>query len=185
MSKQFENMQKLAFGKVLIKESMEKTKMSKPQLKEYIREMILAEMSYNQLDPSDEFDENIGEELKDRKDNGEITEKQFQDALDYLSSDTNSYDLFHEFGRENLSSAADAVLERMTSLDEAKKKKEKPEDVAPQEDVDIDLNMGDEQLPAEPTGEEPPMDTVAPDAGGDIDPTVKSIQDTAKSVCSS
>jgi len=70
-------------------------------------------------------------------------------------------------------------------LDEAKKKKAKPEDVAPQEDVDVELNMGDEQLPAEPTdaptGEEaPPMDTVAPEAStiGDIDPTVKSIQDS-------
>jgi hypothetical protein len=66
-------------------------------------------------------------------------------------------------------------------LDEAKKKKSKPEDVAPQEDVDIDLNMGDEQLPAEPTGEEaPPMDTMTPEAStiGDIDPTVKSIQDS-------
>jgi hypothetical protein len=40
--------------------------------------------------------------------------------------------------------------------------------------------MGDEQLPAEPAGEEPPMDAVAPEAnmGGDIDPTVKSIQDS-------
>ena len=41
--------------------------------------------------------------------------------------------------------------------------------------------MGDEQLPAEPTGEEvPPTDTVAPEADviGDIDPTVKSIQDS-------
>jgi hypothetical protein len=172
-------MQKLSFGKVLIKESMESKKYTKKSLKAQIREMILAEMSYSQLDPSDEFDENIGEELKDRRDNGEITEEQFQDALDYLSSDTNSYDLFHEFGRENLSSAADAILERMTSLDEAKKKKGEKEDVAPQEDVDIDLNMGDEQLPAEPAGEEPPMDTVAPDTtAGDIDPTVKSIQDS-------
>jgi hypothetical protein len=106
MTNSFENMQKLAFGKVLIKESMESKKMSKSALKAHIREMI---------------------------------------------------------------------------LDEAKKKKSKPEDVAPQEDVDIDLNMGDEQLPAEPAGEEaPPMDTMAPEADtiGDIDPTVKSIQDS-------
>jgi hypothetical protein len=105
MTNSFENMQKLAFGKVLIKESMESKKMSKSALKAHIREMI---------------------------------------------------------------------------LDEAKKKKSKPEDVAPQEDVAIDLNMGDEQLPAEPAGEEAPMDTVAPEAnmGGDIDPTVKSIQDS-------
>ncbi len=104
MSKQFEHMQKLAFGKVLIKESMESKKYTEKSLKAEIREMI---------------------------------------------------------------------------LDEAKKKKGKKEDVAPQEDVDIDLNMGDEQLPAEPTGEEPPMDTVAPDTtAGDIDPTVKSIQDS-------
>jgi hypothetical protein len=106
MTNSFENMQKLAFGKVLIKESMESKKMSKSALKAHIREMI---------------------------------------------------------------------------LDEAKKKKDKPEDVAPQEDVDVDLDMGDEQLPAEPTGEEaPPMDTVTPEADtiGDIDPTVKSIQDS-------
>jgi hypothetical protein len=106
MTNSFENMQKLAFGKILIKESMESKKMSKSALKAHIREMI---------------------------------------------------------------------------LDEAKKKKDKPEDVAPQEDVDIDLNMGNEQLPAEPAGEEaPPMDTIAPEADtiGDIDPTVKSIQDS-------
>jgi hypothetical protein len=110
MTNSFENMQKLAFGKILIKESMESKKMSKSALKAHIREMI---------------------------------------------------------------------------LDEAKKKKAKPEDVAPQEDVDVELNMGDEQLPAEPTdapaGEEaPPMDTMAPEADtiGDIDPTVKSIQDS-------
>lgn len=178
MSKQFENMQRLAFGKVLIKESMEGKKMTKKAFKEQIREMILAEMSYSQLDPSEEFDEKLGEELKDRRDDGEITEEQFQDALDYLSSDSNSYDLFHEFGREDLSSAADAVLERMTSLDEAKKKKEKAEDVAPQEDVDVDLNVSDEQ-PSEPTDASIP-DTMAPEVGGigDIDPTVKSIQDS-------
>jgi len=105
MSKQFEHMQKLAFGKVLIKESMENKKYTREALKAQIREVI---------------------------------------------------------------------------LDEAKKKKGEKEDVAPQEDVDIDLNMGDEQLPAEPAGEEPPMDAVAPEAntGGDIDPTVKSIQDS-------
>jgi len=170
MSKQFEHMQKLAFGKILIKESMESKKYTKKSLKAQIREMILAEMSYSQLDPSDEFDENIGEELKDRRDNGEITEEQFQDALDYLSSDTNSYDLFHEFGRENLSSAADAILERMTSLDEAKKKKS--EDVAPQEDVEFNIDT--------PTEEVPMADTMAPEMSNaaDINPTVKSIQDS-------
>lgn len=40
MSKQFENMQKLAFGKVLINES---TQMTKSALKEKIREMVLDE----------------------------------------------------------------------------------------------------------------------------------------------
>jgi hypothetical protein len=105
MTNSFENMQKLAFGKVLIKESMENTKMSKSALKAHIREMI---------------------------------------------------------------------------LDEAKKKKDKPENVAPQEDVDVDLNMGDEQLPAEPSGEESAINTVptATSDIGDIDPTVKSIQDS-------
>lgn len=63
-----------------------------------------------------------------------------------------------------------------SSLGEAKKKKkEKQEDVAPQEDVDVDLNVGGESNP-EP---EPSMDTVTPTDGGmDIDPTIKSIQDS-------
>ena len=100
MSKQFENMQKLAFGKILINESMGKT--SKEDFKAKIREMV---------------------------------------------------------------------------LDEAKKKKKKPEDVAPQEDVDIDFNMDDEQSS---NNTQPSNDTVAPETGemGDINPTVKSIQDS-------
>tara|TARA_R110000868_G_scaffold32429_3_gene117974 strand:+ start:1013 stop:1429 length:417 start_codon:yes stop_codon:yes gene_type:complete len=99
MDKQFENMQKLAFGKKLINESTEK--MTKSLLKQKIKEMILNEMN------------------------------------------------------------------------EAKKKKDKPEDVAPQEDVDLDLNIGGE------SNSEPSMDTVTPTDGGmDIDPTIKSIQDS-------
>jgi hypothetical protein len=43
MSKQFENMQKLAFGKVLISESMSTSKMTKSALKDKIREMVLDE----------------------------------------------------------------------------------------------------------------------------------------------
>jgi len=43
MSKQFENMQKLAFGKVLINESMDTSKITKSALKEKIREMVLDE----------------------------------------------------------------------------------------------------------------------------------------------
>ena len=56
------------------------------------------------------------------------------------------------------------------SLDEAKKKKKKDEDVAPQEDIDIEMD----------TTEEMPEDTMAPEStgGADIDPTVKSIQDS-------
>lgn len=99
MDKQFENMQKLAFGKKLINESTEK--MTKSLLKQKIKEMILNEMN------------------------------------------------------------------------EAKKKKDKPEDVAPQEDVDLDLNIGGE------SNSEPSMDTVTPTDGSmDIDPTIKSIQDS-------
>jgi hypothetical protein len=54
-----------------------------------------------------------------------------------------------------------------SSLGEAKKKK-KEEDVAPQEDIEIDAT------------EEMPEDTMAPESvdGADIDPTVKSIQDS-------
>jgi hypothetical protein len=99
MIKQFEHMQKLAFGKILIKESMINEKFTKDALKAHIREIV---------------------------------------------------------------------------LDEAKKKKDKSEDVAPQEDVDIDIE----------SSEETPMDVTPPEAnpeanaGGDIDPTVKSIQDS-------
>ena len=72
-----------------------------------------------------------------------------------------------------------------SSVDEAKKKKkDKPEDVAPQEDVDT--NVDTTEPAAEPTAEpaaeptaEPSMDTVAPTNGGmDINPNVKSIQDS-------
>jgi fructose-specific component phosphotransferase system IIB-like protein len=56
-----------------------------------------------------------------------------------------------------------------SSLGEAKKKK-KEEDVAPQEDVDLEMDAT----------EEIPDDTMAPESvdGADIDPTVKSIQDS-------
>jgi hypothetical protein len=56
-----------------------------------------------------------------------------------------------------------------SSLGEAKKKK-KEEDVAPQEDVDLEMDAT----------EETPDDTMAPASidGADIDPTVKSIQDS-------
>ena len=58
-----------------------------------------------------------------------------------------------------------------STVDEAKKKK----DIAPQEDVNIDL--GTEGPSAEPTAE-PSMDTMTPEVGNaaDINPTVKSIQ---------
>jgi len=93
MSKQFENMQKLAFGKKLLNESTEK--MTRKTFKNQIREMVLNEMN------------------------------------------------------------------------EAKKKKE---DVAPQEDVDINA-----EIPADV-----PTDTMAPEvsSAADINPTVKSIQDS-------
>lgn len=56
-------------------------------------------------------------------------------------------------------------------LDEAKKTKKKPKDIAPQEDVDIDFNIEDEQ---------PSNDSITPETSeiGDINPTVKSIQDS-------
>ena len=56
-----------------------------------------------------------------------------------------------------------------SSLGEAKKKK-KEEDVAPQEDIDLEMDAT----------EETPEDTMAPEPmnGADIDPTVKSIQDS-------
>ena len=56
-----------------------------------------------------------------------------------------------------------------SSLGEAKKKK-KGEDVAPQEDVDLEMSATEEM----------PEDTMAPEPmdGADIDPTVKSIQDS-------
>jgi len=95
MDKQFEHMQKLAFGKKLINEST-----TKSSFKKQVREMILAEMN------------------------------------------------------------------------EAKKKKS--EDVAPQEDVELNIDA-----PVEPSTEAP-TDTMAPEIGSaaDINPTVKSIQDS-------
>ena len=98
MDKQFEHMQKLAFGKKLINESTEK--MTKYSFKQKIKEMILNEMN------------------------------------------------------------------------EAKKKKDEKADVAPQEDVELNLDA--------PTEEVPPTDTMAPEIGNavDINPTVKSIQDS-------
>jgi len=95
MDKQFEHMQKLAFGKKLINEST-----TKSSFKNQVREMILAEMN------------------------------------------------------------------------EAKKKKS--EDVAPQEDVELNIDA-----PVEPSTEAP-TDTMAPEMGSaaDINPTVKSIQDS-------
>jgi hypothetical protein len=99
MNKQFKNMQKLAFGKILINESTRK--MTKSAFTTQIKEMILNEMN------------------------------------------------------------------------EAKKKKDEKADVAPQEDVDI--NVDSETPPVEM-----PTDTMAPEVGNtaDINPTVKSIQDS-------
>lgn len=102
MNKQFENMQKLAFGKVITE--TKKGTLTESTLKDKIRELVI------------------------------------------------------------------------NSLDEAKKKKDKPEDVAPQEDVDINVDTAE---PATEPAAEPSMDTVAPTDGGmDINPNVKSIQDS-------
>jgi len=102
MNKQFENMQKLAFGKVITE--TKKGTLTESTLKEKIKELVI------------------------------------------------------------------------NSLDEAKKKKDKPEDVAPQEDVDINVDTAE---PATEPAAEPSMDTVAPTDGGmDINPNVKSIQDS-------
>lgn len=65
-----------------------------------------------------------------------------------------------------------------SSLGEAKKKKKK--DVAPQDDsVELDMNMDTEE-PTVDTGIEMPSDTMAPEVSSeiDIDPKVKSIQDS-------
>ena len=66
-----------------------------------------------------------------------------------------------------------------SSLGEAKKKKkEEPEDVAPQDDS-VELDMGAE-VPAEPNADmEIPTDTMSPEVSNeiDIDPKVKAIQD--------
>jgi len=68
-----------------------------------------------------------------------------------------------------------------SSLGEAKKKKkDKPEDVAPQDDsVELDMGMETEE-PTMDAGTEIPSDTMAPDMSSeiDIDPKVKSIQDS-------
>jgi len=63
-----------------------------------------------------------------------------------------------------------AYLREMILYEVKKKKKNKPEDVAPQEDVDINI-----EAPAEET----PTDTTTPEISTevDIDPKVKAIQD--------
>lgn len=60
----------------------------------------------------------------------------------------------------------------LNEMNEAKKKKDEKVDVAPQEDVKLNLDT--------PTEEVPPTDTMAPEIGNaaDINPTVKSIQDS-------
>lgn len=74
----------------------------------------------------------------------------------------------------NESNLKDKIKELVhASLGEAKKKKK---DVAPQDDtVDVDLEMGAEEAPAEET----PSDTMTPETPSDIDidPKVKSVQD--------
>ena len=64
-----------------------------------------------------------------------------------------------------------------STLGEAKKKKkdEEPSDVAPQEDVDINVDTEEAPMPDETTTD----DTLAPSDSGDIDidPKVKSVQD--------
>jgi len=64
-------------------------------------------------------------------------------------------------------SAFKAYIKEMI-LKEAKKKKKEPEDVAPQEDIDIDMET-----------EDVPTDTMTPEVSTevDIDPKVKAIQD--------
>jgi len=58
------------------------------------------------------------------------------------------------------------------SLDEAKKKKKKDEDVAPQEDIDFEMDT-------ETSSDVAPEDTISPESSVevDIDPKVKAIQD--------
>tara|TARA_R110000868_G_scaffold74319_1_gene214867 strand:- start:1996 stop:2463 length:468 start_codon:yes stop_codon:yes gene_type:complete len=63
MNNQFENMQKLAFGKILIKESIG-DKMTKSQMKEKIREIILNEYNSSQIDEID-LDEAKKKKAKD------------------------------------------------------------------------------------------------------------------------
>jgi hypothetical protein len=68
MSKQFENMQKLAFGKVLINESMDTSKITKSALKDKIREMVLDEAKKKKkskpedVAPQEDVDINIAAE---------------------------------------------------------------------------------------------------------------------------
>jgi hypothetical protein len=130
-----------------------------------------------------EYDNDGGEDALEKFDRyvDETLDDIIKAAREWHSSGNNQDELYREFQDDYEGAAYHMIDKTRGSLNEAKKKKDKPEDVAPQEDVDVELNMGDEQLPAEPAGEEaPPMDTMAPEADtiGDIDPTVKSIQDS-------
>lgn len=67
-----------------------------------------------------------------------------------------------------------------SSLGEAKKKKKnKPEDVAPQDDS-VELDMGADITAEPPVDTEMPSDTMSPEVSSeiDIDPKVKTIQDS-------
>ena len=69
------------------------------------------------------------------------------------------------------------VNEEISLMEKKRKKDEAPSD----ENVELDLNMPTEEPAAEPAAEPTtePTDTMTPTDGGmDIDPTVKSIQDS-------
>ena len=75
-----------------------------------------------------------------------------------------------------IKSLREIILDEYKSLNEAKKKKSK--DVAPQEDIELDLGA---EVPAEPAAEPAaePMAEPAPASSGELDikPEIKTIQD--------
>ena len=164
--KEFERMQKLVFGKILLTEN------TSPEIQKAIQAIVTYKTLPSQIDHRLPF--------RTKADKAEEFLMSFPDGKRYLEQARQEIDKYYEADFETGMSAYDynelfenklkAKIKELvhSSLGEAKKKK-KEEDVAPQEDIDLEMD----------TTEEIPVDTMAPESSVevDIDPKVKAIQD--------
>jgi len=178
MSKQFLHMQKLAG---LITENEYKNKLTENKYKSKVDWYYVNDYSdypgpkgrvVPDAEGYDSPSDYEGTELYISKDT--IGNKEGEKFVDKEGNDVPFEDqYFTEFKAIHESSLKDKIKELVhSSLGEAKKKKEKPEDVAPQEEAPAEDSL-------EPTDADMGMDTEVPsvDTGIDIDPKVKNIQD--------